>query len=47
MPVRFSAILYKGDNFSDFLFTFLHIMSLLKGATLKELSPNTPPQQIF
>ena len=28
---RFSAIIYKGHNFCDFLFPFLHIKLLLKG----------------
>ena len=27
---RFSAMFYKGDNFCDFLFAFLHINSFLQ-----------------
>ena len=38
---RFTVILYKGGNFCDFLFAFLHTSLLLKGANSKrkEFSP--------
>ena len=32
--VRFSAAFYKGDNFCDFVFLFLHTKSLLKKGLL-------------
>ena len=32
---RFSAILYKGDNFCDFIFTFLHASPFWKGVYYK------------
>ena len=33
--VDFLPYFYKGDNFHDFLFAFLHIKSLLKGIYFK------------
>ena len=34
-PGRFSTILYKGNNFCDFLYAFLHTQSYWKRHTLK------------
>ena len=34
-PDKFSTILYKGDNFCDFLFAFLQPKSILKGVHSK------------
>ena len=32
---RFSVIVYRGDNFCDFLFAFIHTQQLRKGGLLK------------
>ena len=41
---RSSAVVYKGDNFCDFLFALLHIKTLLKGVYLKWIEFALPEQ---
>ena len=43
--MRFSAILYKRENFCDFLFAFLHIKSFLKRGINSFLLEKNPFQK--
>ena len=43
--MRFSAILYKRENFCDFLFAFLHIKSFLKRGVNSFLLEKNPFQK--